>query len=308
MRKFAQTSLFIFICLFIGSGLQAQENAVLANGNIIINGFEYAGENYREMYNMSESALKLFGDCSDCQPNELVLPIVDTCGCKQELCPGLAIPQFLDFGALDPNLEILRINVFKLTFCQSGNFDLIEVHGVPTNDGIVYGRLGLMMVAQDYILKPDNFYIIELIVRNTQDDCPGNFRHHLVESFYVGTCCPDTSGVVDTTIVVNAIQLNICAELDAAAANLSTTSAGQVLEDIDLGLAPNPTNGMVYLNFEGNSNSFEGLTVFSSLGQEVLNFDSDVTEIDLSLLPSGTYMFKFRLEGATVTKQIIKID
>ena len=79
----------------------------------------------------------------------------------------------------------------------------------------------------------------------------------------------------------------------------------------DFTLAPNPSNGLFYLSYIGDTDEDVQLTVSNSLGCGILKEDvrfmpgSSKTEIDLRRFPAGVYLVHLKMENQLLTKKII---
>lgn len=189
----------VFMCLSL-TGLMAQSYMTL-DGKVFKDGVHvFTFQNSTEEREVNDSVGSRSSICDDCIPPDLILEEDPNCpGCKKSLCPGLMVPQLIELSNFDSNLRILRIDIFKLTFCQKDQFELVEVIGKPTDDAIIHGREGLTFVGKDFKLEPDEFYLVKFIVRNPTTGCPIRMRQELFESFYVKACC-DTGGNITGTV------------------------------------------------------------------------------------------------------------
>jgi uncharacterized delta-60 repeat protein len=71
-----------------------------------------------------------------------------------------------------------------------------------------------------------------------------------------------------------------------------------------IALAPNPSNGIVRIQSE---NTFDEVTIYTVLGQQIATAKLPQTqEVDLQLLPAGTYFLKLKNNSTTVTAKVCK--
>jgi PKD repeat protein len=86
-------------------------------------------------------------------------------------------------------------------------------------------------------------------------------------------------------------------------------NSGVGLEDnaaIDLRVFPNPTSGQLNLEFSGNLEGAK-LSVVSTIGAEVMKFDSVPASIDTGSLGNGTYFLTLLMpNGSTIIKLFVK--
>ncbi|WP_157776667.1 leucine-rich repeat domain-containing protein [Flavobacterium crassostreae] len=71
-------------------------------------------------------------------------------------------------------------------------------------------------------------------------------------------------------------------------------------------LSPNPTDGILNLAYSDNTENIISISVFNTLGQEVLYTQSNFKKIDLSSLISGNYIVKITTKVGVLTSKIIK--
>lgn len=192
---------FIFVMLCISlTGLMAQSYMTL-DGKVFKNGVHvYTVEQSSSSREAGEGSLRSSG-CDECRPPDVIIKPDPACPttCKTSFCPGWLMPQLKQFSSLDTTLKILRVHIYKLTFCQKAQFELVDVIGIPSDDAIIHGREGMTFVGKDFKLDADAFYLVMLIVRNTKPGCPTWMRQELFESFYVKPCC-DAGGNITSSV------------------------------------------------------------------------------------------------------------
>lgn len=205
--------IFLVIMCFSLTGLMAQKNPlnyVSTDGTFVKNGKKYKGENMQKEREQNPGSRS--SGCPGCDPTWFIIPAQQGCPtCKEELVPGPAFKQFIDLKALDTTQwSILEYSVFKLTFCQNNQMELVVENGVPSADGIVWGKEGSNIRSKEFTLEPDQFYLFEVIIKSKDPDCPSWVRHQVKESFYVGLGCESETGgnIVNVfsqrnTVVVN---------------------------------------------------------------------------------------------------------
>jgi Secretion system C-terminal sorting domain len=194
--------LAVVMCFSL-TGLMAQKNPlnyVRTDGTFVKNGKAFRGENLqkeREQNSGSRSS-----GCPGCDPTWFIIPAQQGCpNCKEELVPGPAFKQFIELKALDTTQwSILEYSVFKLTFCQNDQMELVVENGVPSDDGIVWGKEGSNIRSKEFTLEPDQFYLFEVILKSKDPDCPSWMRHQTKESFYVGLGC-ESGGNITVNVV-----------------------------------------------------------------------------------------------------------
>jgi len=74
---------------------------------------------------------------------------------------------------------------------------------------------------------------------------------------------------------------------------------------IELGVYPNPGNGVVKLSFKGNEELFVSAAIYNSFGEEVYESKTYQTEIDLSDKSAGVYFLHFKLNSETIIKKLV---
>ena len=84
-----------------------------------------------------------------------------------------------------------------------------------------------------------------------------------------------------------------------------TTLGNTSFDASDFMYYPNPTSNILYIK---NGNLIDDVEVYNLLGQQILFTKSTSKEIELNLamLPSGTYMIKVTAEGKSKTIKILK--
>jgi len=86
-------------------------------------------------------------------------------------------------------------------------------------------------------------------------------------------------------------------------ASISLSTDDFIINAIDIELYPNPTKDI--LNVRLNNYDFEGLTIYNSLGQSVL--ESEKTQVNISALATGIYHVVVKTaEGSGVKKLMIQ--
>ena len=65
---------------------------------------------------------------------------------------------------------------------------------------------------------------------------------------------------------------------------------------------PNPSQGIIQLE---SSIIFSSLEVFSTKGKQLLIINEPTNKIDLSSIPRGVYILKFKSENATFVRKLI---
>jgi hypothetical protein len=88
-------------------------------------------------------------------------------------------------------------------------------------------------------------------------------------------------------------------------ANLLLESIDEPAEENSAQLYPNPTNGVVHLNLDENTD-VERLTILNSQGVEILSLAHKNKKIDLSDQPDGLYFIQIESENHKRNYQIIK--
>jgi hypothetical protein len=79
----------------------------------------------------------------------------------------------------------------------------------------------------------------------------------------------------------------------------------------DFTISPNPSNGLCYLSYMGDTDETTQVTVSNSLGSRILKEDirfvpgSSKREIDLRQFPAGIYFVNLKMENQLFTKKII---
>jgi Secretion system C-terminal sorting domain/Stage II sporulation protein len=77
-------------------------------------------------------------------------------------------------------------------------------------------------------------------------------------------------------------------------------------------ISPNPTSGLFYVNIKNNTSKVFSISVFSSIGKQLLTLSSKTTsnnykqQINIAQHASGLYFIKIEIEGTSVTKNILK--
>lgn len=83
----------------------------------------------------------------------------------------------------------------------------------------------------------------------------------------------------------------------------STTAVqDEKLANFDFSVYPNPTAGILKFNLSGAVD----IEVFNMLGVEVQQFSVEANAIDLSHLPQGVYLVRFKKDGTTFVKRVVK--
>lgn len=78
-----------------------------------------------------------------------------------------------------------------------------------------------------------------------------------------------------------------------------TTTTNQFVD-----IYPNPSNSKFILNFSDNSE--KNITVFNSIGQNVINFDCSQNKAEINIKEKGFYILKIKLDNQIISKKIIK--
>ena len=85
-----------------------------------------------------------------------------------------------------------------------------------------------------------------------------------------------------------------------------TTGVSEVIKDEDIIALPNPTNGIVRFNLQGNE-QINRIELFDMQGKQVLYSDKVTNDfIDLSALDNGIYFLKLETPDKIYKQKIIK--
>jgi len=104
-----------------------------------------------------------------------------------------------------------------------------------------------------------------------------------------------------------AVEITVGSCVDTSACeNISTVSIIEEASNV-ISIYPNPTNGMVNINF-GDNNSLKNYTIYSLEGKiiETGNTDLDAITIDLSKESNGVYLVKINTEQTSTVYKLIK--
>lgn len=91
--------------------------------------------------------------------------------------------------------------------------------------------------------------------------------------------------------------------------NMETSSSNELdLEQFDAKIFPNPTNGIINIKLNNNSNLEANVEVYDNIGRkiETYTFDSKKFELDINHLQSGMYFVKIKQGNFVSTTKIIK--
>ena len=123
----------------------------------------------------------------------------------------------------------------------------------------------------------------------------------------------DASGnrILRNTVVLKSIPTK-AAKIDSTKqAEIQELEKGILVEagELSFMVYPNPTQGQLRLQIKGNVPKKSGqLTLFNSLGNSVLHkaTTGDITDIDMSFCPVGSYVLILQLEGKRYDWKIMK--
>ena len=92
------------------------------------------------------------------------------------------------------------------------------------------------------------------------------------------------------------------------AENESTTSSGFISDDVEINVFPNPANHTLSIDIDGLPQEATTFELFDAAGRQVLRREQEagngVNSLDVSQLPTGTYLLRIINDGAFATRRI----
>ena len=85
--------------------------------------------------------------------------------------------------------------------------------------------------------------------------------------------------------------------------NLGNVGIGEVNSAISLNLYPNPASQTIAI---ATSEVLTGVEVYNVMGQKVVSMVGNVTQLDVTTLPAGTYYLNAITEKGTARKPFVK--
>ncbi len=98
------------------------------------------------------------------------------------------------------------------------------------------------------------------------------------------------------------ISKNIPTAISGVCSNLNVS---QIVDSKKLLLYPNPVNTILAIN-NPNDYEIEEISIVNNLGQTVLEFDVNATQIDLQEMVSGIYFITYKINNKVCVQKIIK--
>jgi len=117
---------------------------------------------------------------------------------------------------------------------------------------------------------------------------------------------------ISRTIVLNTLRSapqNETEEEEEEEKEASPTFVEQLTDDLQVKIYPNPTKGLLQIEIAGNENDNNTpIAVFNQSGQQILATQTagQITPVDLSGVPAGTYILRLIIRERTENYTIIK--
>ncbi len=86
------------------------------------------------------------------------------------------------------------------------------------------------------------------------------------------------------------------------------TGIYSIKEEVNFTLGPNPTTDVVTLDMSAEEFFQAGILLYDNTGKRILNYltEDNIHVLDMTTLPSGTYILQLVIEGKSSTRKIIK--
>ncbi len=180
---------------------------------------------------------------------------------------------------LNPNAFAMTFNCFDANGGTWGNLEDSLTAGTVNEASMIQGTVG------DYLFD---------------GSAPGKF--YLPMSF--------TALNGGSTTIAN--ELYYTTEVEFTAPSNPLVGIKAIDKTANISVSPNPTNGILNVNFTAVNNTTSTIEVFNVLGSQVANLSHTSTEgnnsvkIDLTSFVNGVYMVRLTSEGVTTTTRVVK--
>jgi hypothetical protein len=147
------------------------------------------------------------------------------------------------------------------------------------------------------------------ILGGTKDDLPGSifYSHH--DSTYLTCGTTKSFDIPYSAIILNQSLHNMQFNPNLVLLMVSNINTAEI-QFVKFNIFPNPTDGVVNLNWEIDLKDDLEIDVLNTLGQKVLTqyckANQNQVQIDISNLPNGIYFFNLRYQNQQIPFQVLK--
>jgi len=117
------------------------------------------------------------------------------------------------------------------------------------------------------------------------------------------TIIATANGDYTVVAITNNAGNNNCQSPTSAAVTITGVGIGEVNNPISLNLYPNPAHNIITI---ATSEVLTGVEVFNVMGQKVVSLVGNVTQLDVTTLPAGTYYLNAITNSGTARKPFVK--
>ena len=114
----------------------------------------------------------------------------------------------------------------------------------------------------------------------------------------------------DQLYTLTTVDVNGCSAVNTVMIYVDScnTSIEQIFSDFSI--YPNPSSGLIYLDFDNSSNSFSQISIVNILGEEILTLNEisqskNIKSIDFSSYPKGIYLIKIKTTDGILNRKVI---
>jgi len=118
------------------------------------------------------------------------------------------------------------------------------------------------------------------------------------------------SPTADQLYTLTTVDVNGCSAVNTVMIYVDScnTSTEEIFSNFSI--YPNPSSGLIYLDFDNSSNSFSQISIVNILGEEILTLNEisqskNIKSIDFSSYPKGIYLIKIKTTDGIINRKVI---
>ena len=224
---------------------------------------------------------RIFNGTTYTQTGSYVVPLHTVAGCDSLLALHLMVLTRVDYT------QVLRA-------CDSLTWD----NGITYRDDATASR---------FVENPngcDSIYHLELHVSHAYE---GSYDTTIVDTmggfYWQGLYCDHTGDYTYILHTVDGCDSTLILHLTVISTQDSNIGIRMPDGEIDFTLYPNPTQGRIAL--QGNA-TIEAVEVYDLKGRRLMRYEGNKRELDITSLPSGTYVLRLFTGNSAVVRRVVK--